>query len=136
MLTSNKGEYSFTGCPNPYNGFDRGSSFPVTVFLTNPRWNDSTKKMLTPSKGNVIKITGIISSVHPDSEGINHWVVTASEIFFLKDCLSPTKPAVLGTGKVFANTPGPHLTEPFVVRAAKPGKVFLYSNIASPNKWQ
>lgn len=101
MLTSNKNESSFTGRPNPYNGFDRGSHFPVTVFLTNPRWTDTTRKMLTPSKGSAVKITGVISSVHPDADGVNHWVVTASEIFFLKESVSPSKPAVPGTGGTF-----------------------------------
>ena len=98
VLSSNKNEYSFTSRPNPYNGFDRGSTFPVTVFMTNSRWSDASKKILTPSKGSTVKITGVISSVHPDDDGVNHWVVIASEIFFLKDP-SPSKPTIPGTGK-------------------------------------
>ena len=136
MLTSKKEEHSFTGRPNPYNGFDRGSSFPVTVFLTNPRWNDATRKILTPSKGSTVKITGVITSAHPDTDGVNHWVVTANEIFFLKDSLSPPKPAAPGTGTVFLHIYSPHFINLFAVKTGKPGKVFSYSNVASPNKRQ
>lgn len=96
---SSKAECTFTALPNPYNGFDRTSNFPVTVSLNNPRWSEENKKMLTPARGTVVKITGVISSVHPDADRVNHWVVTASEIYFLKDALSATKPAVPGTGE-------------------------------------
>ena len=98
VVTSSKAEHTFTALPNPYNGFDRTSNFPVTVSLNNPRWNKENKKMLTPARGTVVKITGVISSVHPDEDRVNHWVVTASEIYFLKD--TPAKPAVPGTGEM------------------------------------
>jgi len=100
VLGSSKTEFTFTALPNPYNGFDRISNFPVTVSLNNPRWSEENKKMLTPTKGSVVKITGVISSVHADEDGVNHWVVTASEIYFIKDSLSTSKPAVPGTGRV------------------------------------
>lgn len=104
VIASSKTEFSFTALPNPYNGFDRLSNFPVTVSLNNPRWNEENKKMLTPTKGSVVKITGIISSVHGDSDGVNHWVVMASEIYFLRDQLSVSKPAAPGTGEATLRT--------------------------------
>ena len=104
VLSSSKAEFNFTALPNPYNGFDRVSNFPVTVSLNNPRWTEDNKKMLTPVKGSVVKITGVISSVHADDDGVNHWVVTASEIYFLKDSLSTSKPAIPGTGKTTLST--------------------------------
>jgi hypothetical protein len=64
--------------------------------------------MLTPSKGSAVKVTGRITSAYPDSHGVNHWVVSASEIFFLKDS-PPSKPVVPGTGKGLANL---HLITP------------------------
>ena len=109
MVTSSKNDHTFTGRPNPYNGFDRASSFPVTVLMDHCRWTDASKKVLTPSKGSTAKVTGVITSVYPDSNGVNHWVVSASEIFFLKDTPSPSKPVVPGTGKVLANL---HLITP------------------------
>lgn len=92
--------------------------------------------MLTPSKGSAVKITGVISSVHPDADGVNHWVVTASEIFFLKESVSPSKPAIPGTGGVFFHGHSLHFTNLFAVKMGKPGKVFSFSNVASPNKRQ
>ena len=85
--------------PNPYNGFDRTSTFPVTISLNNSRWNDESRKMLTPTKGNVVKITGFIASVHSDEDNVNHWVVIASEIYFIKETPQASKPAVPGTGE-------------------------------------
>jgi len=55
--------------------------------------------MLTPAKGSAVKITGVISSVHVDDDGVNHWVVTASEIYFLRDLLLGSRPVVPGTGE-------------------------------------
>ena len=42
--------------------------------------------MLTPTKRSAVKITGVIFSIHVDDDGANHWVVTAGEIYFLRDC--------------------------------------------------
>ena len=105
MLSSSKTEYNFTALPNLYNGFDRESTFPVTISLNNPRWNDESKKMLTPTKGNIVKITGFISSVHSDEDKVNHWVVIASEIYFIKESPQPSKPAAPGTGELASNLP-------------------------------
>ena len=99
VLSSSKTEFHFAALPNPYNGFDRVSTFPVTISLNNPRWNDESKKMLTPTKGNVVKITGFMSSVHSDEDNVNHWVVIASEIYFMKETPQASKPAVPGTGE-------------------------------------
>ena len=103
VLSSSKSEYSFTALPNPYNGFDRESTFPVTISLNNPRWNDESKKVLTPAKGNIVKITGFVSSVHSDEDKVNHWVVLASEIYFIKESPQASKPAIPGTGERASN---------------------------------
>ena len=124
VLSSSKDEFSFTSRPNPYNGFDRGSSFPVTVFMTNPRWTDAARKTLTPSRGSAVKITGVITSVHPDGDGVNHWVVIASEIFFLKDSLS--KPAVPGTGEFFPYSHSIRATDISQSRQVNLGRYFLF----------
>ena len=138
VIASTKTEYTFTAVPNPYNGFDRTSTFPVTISLNNPRWSEENKRMFTPTKGTMVKITGILSSVHADPDRVNHWVVVTSEIYFLKDSLSATKPAVPGTGKISLPISGsncPNLTA--LVRTDKPGKAFSYSNMSpSPLKRQ
>ena len=94
---------SFTALPNPYNGFDRDSTFPVTISLNSPRWNDESKQVLTPAKGNIVKITGFISSIHSDEDKVNHWVVLASEIYFIKESPQASKPAIPGTGEPASN---------------------------------
>lgn len=99
VLTSSKAEFNFTAIPNPYNGFDRTSNFPVTVSLNNARWSEDHRKMLTPTKGSIVKVTGVITSVYVDDDGVNHWMVTASEIYFLKDPFPASKPTAPGTGK-------------------------------------
>ena len=63
VVAGSKADFYFTALPNSYNGFDRVSNFPVTVSLNNSRWTDNNKRMLTPTKGNVVKITGVISEV-------------------------------------------------------------------------
>lgn len=125
VLSSDKSEFSFTAQPNPYNGFDRVSNFPVTVYLNNPRWSEDSKKVLTPIKGSVVKITGTISSVHIDEDGVNHWIVTASEIYFLKDSLPISKPAVPGTGEaIFADHRVQFLTPPSKLNQRSPERPF------------
>jgi len=137
VLTSSKTEYSFTALPNPYNGFDRVSSFPVTISLNNPRWTEETKKILIPTRGSVVKITGVISSVHPDSDNVNHWVVTASEIYFLKETVSISKPTIPGTGETTLTSLSHCSLTPSLVRTEKPGKAFSYSAVSpSPVKRQ
>ena len=123
--------------PNPYNGFDRVSSFPVTISLNNLHWTEETKRMLIPTKGSVVKITGIISSVHPDSDNVNHWVVMASEIYFLKETIPISKPTVPGTGEPTPASLSHHFLTPSLVRMEKPGKAFSYSAVSpSPVKRQ
>jgi hypothetical protein len=55
VLTSSKTDFNFTTLPNPYNGFDHVSNFPITVSLNNPCWKEDNKKVLTPTRGGVIK---------------------------------------------------------------------------------
>jgi len=55
--------------------------------------------MLTPTKRSAVKITGVIFSIHVDDDGANHWVVTAGEIYFLRDLLLDSRPVVPGTGE-------------------------------------
>lgn len=137
VLTSSKTEFRFTALPNPYNGFDRLSNFPVTVSLNNPRWSDDNKKMLTPTKGSFVKITGIVSSVSSDNDGVNHWVVTASEIFFLRDSLPVSKPTAPGTGEISFPNSSLSFADLSIVRTEKPGKAFSYSSVSpSPLKRQ
>ena len=135
VTSSNKAEFTFTGLPNPYNRFNHTSNFPVTILLTSKRWNDNTKRTLTPSKGAVVKITGTISSVHPDDNGVNHWVISASKIFFIKDMLSVTKPTAPGTGKTllyYVKFSSSDNASP--VKAQKPGKAFSYATMSLTTK--
>ena len=46
VVASSKTNFNFTALPNPYNGFDRVSNFPVTVSLNNSCWTDDNKRML------------------------------------------------------------------------------------------
>ena len=137
VTSSNKAEFTFTALPNPFNGFTCTSNFPVTVTLASKRWNEDNKRTLTPGRGATVKITGTLSSVHPDQDKVNHWVVTVSEIFFVKDAPSVVKPTAPGTGETVLC----HMTEVSPsdnspVKAQQPGRAFSYSSMSPVNKRQ
>ena len=64
--------------------------------LNDLHWNEECTKMLTLTKGSMVKVTGTISTVHSNKNKLNCWIVTASEIYFIKESSQAFKPTVPG----------------------------------------